>query len=265
MAEKRITLKSEIKRQVRKECYFGCVICGAPLFDYDHIINYSEVKEHTVDNITLLCRSHHTDKTAGRLSIERVKEARLNPFNKSKEITSKHLLISNKEIKILLGSNSASKNFSYDHRDYHVLWIEGMSYFTIHYEEGYLTFSFKLTDIDGNIIAIADKGEIGITTKKWDYTYEGKTIKIWEKNRHIILEATLSNYLIEIKNGIFMNKNKSGYLIKDDALHTYVKDNNCGISMGCSSRDNGFAGWAIGNSINTPRGVGFMRGTEIKL
>ncbi len=33
-----------IQREVRQRCGFGCVICGLPLYDYDHIIGWAETE-----------------------------------------------------------------------------------------------------------------------------------------------------------------------------------------------------------------------------
>jgi hypothetical protein len=44
---------AEIKRAVRQRCGFGCVLCGVPIFQYDHMIPFAEVQEHTEENITL--------------------------------------------------------------------------------------------------------------------------------------------------------------------------------------------------------------------
>jgi hypothetical protein len=44
-----------MKREIRQRCGFGCVLCGIRIYQYDHIIDYAQVQEHTADNITLLC------------------------------------------------------------------------------------------------------------------------------------------------------------------------------------------------------------------
>ncbi len=64
-----------IQREVRRKCGFGCVICGCPVYDYDHIEEYFVVKEHTAENLVLLCPTHHRKKTKGLLTKETVKAA----------------------------------------------------------------------------------------------------------------------------------------------------------------------------------------------
>jgi hypothetical protein len=42
MAEDRPPIPLPVKRLVRQQCAFGCVLCGLPLYEYDHIVPYHE-------------------------------------------------------------------------------------------------------------------------------------------------------------------------------------------------------------------------------
>lgn len=53
-------IPAKIKRLVRQRCGFGCVICGSPIYEYDHIVNWSETHHHKAEELTLLCSKHHT-------------------------------------------------------------------------------------------------------------------------------------------------------------------------------------------------------------
>src|SRR5439155_1627187 len=44
-----------IKRQIRQRCGFGCVLCGLPLFEYEHLKGWANVQRHMPEEITLLC------------------------------------------------------------------------------------------------------------------------------------------------------------------------------------------------------------------
>src|SRR4051812_17249157 len=92
MSENRPPIPEPIKRIVRQRCGFGCIFCGAPIYDYEHIEEYNKVREHQADNITLLCPNHHREKTAGRLPANIVKERNVAPRNKSKPYTAYHEL-----------------------------------------------------------------------------------------------------------------------------------------------------------------------------
>ena len=70
-----------MQREIRQRCGFGCVLCGLPLYEYEHLLGWANVKRHVAEEITLLCDQHHREKTAGLLPIEKVREANKMPHN----------------------------------------------------------------------------------------------------------------------------------------------------------------------------------------
>jgi hypothetical protein len=113
MTKYRPDIPSPIKRAVRQKCGFGCVICGLAVYEYDHVIEWSEVQQHTVKNLILLCSFHHTEKTTGRLPIETLTRAAERPRNKRvKESLAYRLFAHGKRTDIFLGSIRFSLDFS---------------------------------------------------------------------------------------------------------------------------------------------------------
>lgn len=75
------TIPEDIKRQVRQECGFGCVICGIAIVVYEHIDpKFSDSKEHDPQKMALLCGACHDRATKGIWSKNKVLEARRNPM-----------------------------------------------------------------------------------------------------------------------------------------------------------------------------------------
>jgi hypothetical protein len=70
-----------IQREIRQRCGFGCIICGLPLYEYEHMEGWASVKRHVAEEITLLCDKHHKEKTNGLLPLDMVREAINNPYN----------------------------------------------------------------------------------------------------------------------------------------------------------------------------------------
>ena len=74
-------IPSEIKREVRKKCGFGCIVCGNSIYQYEHIIpEFKDAQSHEVENIGLLCGSCHDKVTRGILPKEFIKQKRGTPF-----------------------------------------------------------------------------------------------------------------------------------------------------------------------------------------
>lgn len=57
------------------------MICGMPLYEYEHMEEWAQVQRHVADEITLLCDQHHREKTGGLLPKQVVREANNNPYN----------------------------------------------------------------------------------------------------------------------------------------------------------------------------------------
>ena len=97
-----------IKREVRRECGNGCVICGRLPYHYEHFQPpFEDATKHAIAGIALLCPSHHADKTSARLSVDAVRRARSRPYNAGRSAVWSHHLT---EALLLLnvGSNVAS-------------------------------------------------------------------------------------------------------------------------------------------------------------
>jgi len=73
-------IPSEIRRTIRQGCGFGCVICGAALYQYEHINpEFQDAVAHDPARMALLCAQCHDKVTRRRLSKESVDAARKNP------------------------------------------------------------------------------------------------------------------------------------------------------------------------------------------
>jgi hypothetical protein len=73
-------IPENIRRQVRQECGFGCVICGLAITQYEHIDpTFADAKFHDPKKIALLCGTCHDHITRGTWSKDYVLRARRNP------------------------------------------------------------------------------------------------------------------------------------------------------------------------------------------
>ncbi len=69
-------IPAEIRRQVRRNSKFGCVLCRKGFYQYEHIDpTFDEAKEHLADAICCLCGGCHDAVTRGQVSKAAVKAA----------------------------------------------------------------------------------------------------------------------------------------------------------------------------------------------
>ncbi|MFT4056155.1 MAG: HNH endonuclease signature motif containing protein [Novosphingobium sp.] len=230
MAE-RPKVPEAIRRQVRQECWFGCVICGSPIFEYDHIIEYSKVKEHTAQNLVLLCPSHHRDKTAGRLSVDRVQSGRNSPFNAQRAFTSSYKIEEDRNVSVTLGSTLMRTTFLDGNGKFCVVWNSGSIYCIIHAEDGWLSISMAVTDGVGQPVLMVDHGEVTLSTGAWDYRYEGTCIRVWSVPGELLFDADMTNKGVSIRKGAFLNKYRDGFVMENGMLLTLMEGEVVGQQM----------------------------------
>lgn len=71
---------ADVRRQIRQECGFGCVICGQAIGSYEHIEpTFEDAREHDPKRMALLCGSCHQKVTSGMWSKAKVWQARAQP------------------------------------------------------------------------------------------------------------------------------------------------------------------------------------------
>ena len=204
-----------IKRMVRQKCYFGCIICGCPVFTYDHFEDFALVYEHTIENINLLCPNHHTAKTTGKLSKDRILEASQIPFNKLREKSSSFNIEKSRTVEVLVGGTKIHKDFTGGVDDFAVLMVRCFCFLGLESDENWISIYLNLTDENGNILLTCDNGELQVNTGVYDFIYEGTTLIIRRKKGVILCEISLSNYKIHIKKGYFLNENKVGFIVEN--------------------------------------------------
>ena len=172
-----------IALEVRKNCGFGCVICGSAFYHYDHYQpEFNEAKEHNAKGITLLCAEHHDAKTRGRISTESVITASINPRCKQDGFSYGPLEFGTKSSVIQIGTTLflESKN---------IICINGESVLSIRPPEvdnGPFLLTLVTEDTHSSN-RIVDNEWIG-DANSWDITTVGRKIIVKDRNRLIILE-----------------------------------------------------------------------------
>lgn len=74
-------IPDDVKEIIRKNSGFGCVICGAIPYEYEHIDpEFKDAKVHDPDCMALLCPTHNHMKFKGLLSVHDVKEHAKRPY-----------------------------------------------------------------------------------------------------------------------------------------------------------------------------------------
>ncbi|EIE1271962.1 MULTISPECIES: hypothetical protein [Vibrio] len=178
-----------IQREVRQRCGFGCVICGLPLYEYEHMEEWAVVKRHVADEITLLCDQHHREKTGGLLPIEVVRAANKSPYN-LREGNSKpyNLHFAGTEATVEIGSNS----FTCRDKGYGTAMVpvsvDGTPLIGLILADGHLLLNLVVFDEFNSPVLHIKNNQLIYSTSPWDIQLVGKKLTIREAHKKILFE-----------------------------------------------------------------------------
>lgn len=176
-----------IQREVRQRCGFGCVVCGMPLFEYDHLLGWAKAQRHVAEEITLLCDQHHREKTSGLLPLEAVLEANRNPHNLSTEVSKPYdLHYTGQECEIDIGSNRfGTKDVSYSTILLPVS-IDETPLFAFILADGHLLLNLNVFDEYNHLILQIKNNQLYYSISPWDIRFIGRNLIVREAERKIL-------------------------------------------------------------------------------
>jgi hypothetical protein len=226
-----------MKREVRQRCGFGCVICGLPLYEYEHMEGWANVMRHIAHEITLLCDSHHKERTNGLLPLEKVRESNLNPYNLRSGISSSYLLhYSGDSPSVGIAGNTFKSALLEAAGSFSPVIMDGTSPLSFRLEDGHVLFSFNANNGLGiPVIKIVDNELQYVVGSAWDFQFQGRILTVRNGPGDIFLElefAVPSRLNIK-RGGFFWN----GVRINIDGNSMLVG------STGLSFTDCEFEGW----------------------
>ena len=97
-------IPENIKREIRRNSGFGCVVCGAAIYEYEHVNPpFSEAKEHSPSNMTLLCPTCHSKVTKKVFSKKKIEQAMKEPWSIKEGFSFEN--IDNDDRSIFIGNN----------------------------------------------------------------------------------------------------------------------------------------------------------------
>lgn len=232
-----------VKREVRQRCGFGCVICGLPMYEYDHMIDWADTHRHVAEEITLLCRLHHGEKTDGLLPLAKVIEANKNPYNFRSGVTKNYLLhYSGDSVKVSMGGSSFSFVDMPNSYCFAPIVIDEMPMIMFTREQGNLFLSFTVFDEFNRSVVQVLNNEIIFDAGQWDVEWVGLAVTVREAKGKILLKFVFdppNEIIIErgrlLRNGVeVLIGTDYIYLSNSSGLFGGVETVNCpvGISIG---------------------------------
>jgi hypothetical protein len=186
MAGNRPPIPANIKREVRQRCGFGCVICGLPLYEYEHIEGYARVQRHVAGEITLLCDRHHREKTAGLLPAEQVTRADSAPFNRrTGASTSYSLNYSGPVCSATIGSNQMT---AATNSDFVAVMVDDQPLVGFRFEDEHYLLNISLFDATNELVLSISDNELVYSVDPWDVELVGTRLIVRVASRNIFID-----------------------------------------------------------------------------
>jgi hypothetical protein len=176
-------------REVRQRCGFGCAICGFPIYEYDHLLGWANVKRHIASEITLLCDTHHRLKTAGFLPDAKIIAADRDPFNRRTGVTKPYeLYYSGHEFSIAIGTVSFQGIDAGGGTIGEAVRIDGEPLLWVRLEDGHFLLNLNVYNSSGGIALQISDNELVANVHSWDIELVGTRLIIREANRNILFD-----------------------------------------------------------------------------
>ncbi|WP_282091278.1 HNH endonuclease signature motif containing protein [Epibacterium ulvae] len=186
----RKSLPTAVARQLRQESGFGCAVCGNPIIEYHHIIEWQERQHFDPEHMIALCPTHHTEY--GKLPKAKCYSAKQNPIN-----------IRNKRIKGYLGGNKSQKAVRIGAMTVanckSLIDFSGISLFSYNFiGEEYALNVFLPDQNFWPEIEIRENQLIAETGKFWDIEFKTNWVKFKRFQKGTFLEVDFRGDEIEI-------------------------------------------------------------------
>lgn len=177
-----------VKRAIRQRCGFGCVICGLPIYDYDHIVNWADTHQHDPDEMTLLCQNHHRQKTNDLIPLDVIREANAAPWNlREGTSASQTLYYRGPTFVVDVGSNLFTFSTSDEHPSSAIV-IDGHEVIGVRFQDGHALLNVDLVnELDEKVLVITEN-ELTYSIGSWDIEFTGKQLIIRAEKGNIFVD-----------------------------------------------------------------------------
>jgi trigger factor len=193
-----------IQREVRQRCGFGCVICGLPLYEYEHTLGWAKVERHVADEITLLCDRHHREKTSGFLPAESVFEANKNPYNLRDGVSKPYDLHYSGDIcEAIIGSNSFTMRDDGYGTAIIPVSIDDTPLMVFIMADGHLLLNLLIFDEFNNLVLRIVNNHLFYSISPWDIQLVSRNLIIREAQRKILIDI-----VFDVPNKITINRGR---------------------------------------------------------
>jgi hypothetical protein len=180
-----------MQREIRQRCGFGCVVCGLPLFEYDHLLGWADVQRHVAEEITILCDQHHRERGSGLLPTATVEEANRAPYNLRAGVSKPYdLHYTGRECEVVLGGNTFSAEDAGYGTTLIPIYVDGIPLLAFILGDGHVLLNLNLFDEFNALVLQIRNNQLTQSVSPWDIRLVGRNLVIREAERKILVDIT---------------------------------------------------------------------------
>ncbi len=214
---------------------YPAVICGLPLYEYEHMAGWAVVERHEASEITLLCDQHHRERTSGLLPIDRVIAANKEPHNLRAGVSKPYdLHFEGEDCEIVIGGDKYKTRDAGYGTQLVPLSIDDTPMIAFLLGDGHLLLNLNLFDEFNQIVLRIINNQLAQSVSPWDIQFIGRNLVIREAARKILIDLAFEppNRVV-LRRGRFL-RNGVEVLVRPDRV--VVANNN--MRMGGNSYEN---------------------------
>jgi len=241
MYEDRPKTPSEVKRRLRQRARFGCCRCGLPIYQYHHIIPYSEDQHFRVEDMMLLCPLCHDMATKGVFSEAQQREMQASPFNVRRGLAGGMLYTKQEYCAVLAGGVLLVGEGP-------VIVADGEPLLTLTPgTNGHVGLSASLHDKNDNLVALIEDNEwISGDATVWDMESDHQKLVVRSSVNKVALNLNMKGEPAHLRAKFW----RSGYMVDLRGIGIRVNGVNAGQHL---SEGLAFAGMTLDLDTEIPR------------
>lgn len=169
-----------VRRLLRQEAGFGCCVCGHPIFEYHHIIEFAQFPHHNPADMMILCPNHHHEVKIRTEAEQRAFKTA--PYNITRGFANGQLVVKDPAIGVQISTvQFIGDGFKVMVGDEPLLELNRS-------REGRLLLSITVYDEDDSLLlSIKDNEWVAGDPLPWDIEFDYNTLTLRRRHRDIAL------------------------------------------------------------------------------
>lgn len=182
-----------IARLLRQEAGFGCCVCGKPIIQYHHIVEWADEQHFRTEDMMVLCPNHHDQATKGAMPEAEQRSFKANPVNIRRGFARGELAVKQDYCAANFGSITVVGEGTF-------LRIDGEDILGFHIDSGGLQISVRLFDEHDQLLMEVVRNEwISGNPLPWDIESDWQTLTLRERARKISLALNGKAIPLEVR------------------------------------------------------------------